>query len=39
MTVSHHTKQELIDIYMKTKTIAVVGASADPTKAAHQIPR
>jgi uncharacterized protein len=39
MTVSHHTKQELTDIYMKTKTIAVVGASADPTKAAHQIPR
>jgi hypothetical protein len=38
MTVSHHTKQELIDIYMKTKTIAVVVASADPTKAAHQIP-
>jgi hypothetical protein len=30
---------ELRTIYEETKTIAVVGASGDPTKAAHTIPR
>jgi predicted CoA-binding protein len=30
---------ELRKIYEETKTIAVVGASGDPTKAAHSIPR
>jgi hypothetical protein len=30
---------ELLDIYSNTKTIAVVGASADPAKDAHEIPR
>ncbi len=32
-------KDELRKIYKETKTIAVVGASGDPTKAAHTIPR
>ena len=32
-------REKLLRIYAETKTIAVVGASADETKAAHQIPR
>lgn len=32
-------REQLLRIYAETKTIAVVGASADPSKAAHQIPR
>jgi predicted CoA-binding protein len=32
-------REELLRIYADTKTIAVVGASADPSKPAHQIPR
>jgi predicted CoA-binding protein len=39
MTVSHYTRAQLTAIYARTQTIAVVGASTDPTKAAHQIPR
>ena len=32
-------REKLLRIYAETKTIAVVGASADESKAAHQIPR
>jgi hypothetical protein len=32
-------RAQLVRIYAETKTIAVVGASADPSKPAHQIPR
>jgi predicted CoA-binding protein len=32
-------REQLMRIYSESKTIAVVGASADPAKAAHQIPR
>lgn len=32
-------REELLDIYADTKTIAVVGASDNPAKAAHEIPR
>ena len=32
-------REQLLRIYAETKTIAVVGASADPSKPAHQIPR
>jgi uncharacterized protein len=32
-------REQLLRIYAETKTIAVVGASADPAKPAHQIPR
>jgi uncharacterized protein len=32
-------RERLLGIYAQTKTIAVVGASADPSKPAHQIPR
>src|SRR5712692_3342410 len=32
-------RERLLRIYATTKTIAVVGASADPTKPAHVIPR
>ena len=32
-------REQLHRIYAETKTIAVVGASADPSKPAHQIPR
>jgi len=32
-------REQLLRIYAETKTIAVVGASADDSKAAHQIPR
>src|SRR5438093_5864913 len=31
--------EQLLRIYAETRTIAVVGASADTSKAAHQIPR
>jgi predicted CoA-binding protein len=31
-------REKLLRIYAETKTIAVVGASADETKAAHEIP-
>src|SRR5687767_1763269 len=33
------TDEELRAIYADTKTIAVVGASSDPSKPAHNIPR
>jgi predicted CoA-binding protein len=36
MTVSYDTRAQLTDIYARTQTIAVVGASADPAKPAHQ---
>jgi predicted CoA-binding protein len=32
-------EEELRRIYAETKTIAVVGASSDPSKAGHEIPR
>ena len=32
-------REQLLRIYAETRTIAVVGASADASKAAHQIPR
>jgi uncharacterized protein len=32
-------REQLLRIYADTKTIAVVGASADPSKPAHRIPR
>ena len=32
-------REQFLRIYAETKTIAVVGASADPSKPAHQIPR
>ncbi len=32
-------REQLLRIYAETRTIAVVGASADESKAAHQIPR
>jgi len=32
-------REKLLRIYTETKTIAVVGASADESKAGHQIPR
>lgn len=32
------TDDQLREIYAQTKTIAVVGASSDPDKAAHKIP-
>jgi uncharacterized protein len=32
-------REWLLGIYAQTKRIAVVGASADPSKPAHQIPR
>jgi uncharacterized protein len=31
-------REQILRIYAETRTIAVVGASADPSKAAHQIP-
>jgi predicted CoA-binding protein len=37
--MSPELRETLLRIYRETKTIAVVGASADPSKAAHQIPR
>jgi uncharacterized protein len=33
------TREELVEIYEHTKTIAVVGASANEEKDAHEIPR
>jgi uncharacterized protein len=38
MPVGSSTREQLTDIYARTRTIAVVGASADPAKPAHQIP-
>ena len=32
------TEEELKEIYAKTKTIAVVGVSTDPSKPSHEIP-
>jgi predicted CoA-binding protein len=32
-------RERLLRIYAQTRTIAVIGASADASKAAHQIPR
>jgi predicted CoA-binding protein len=32
-------RERLVGIFAETKTIAVVGASADPSKPAHSIPR
>jgi predicted CoA-binding protein len=32
-------RARLVRIYAETKTVAVVGASGDPSKPAHQIPR
>jgi predicted CoA-binding protein len=32
-------RERLLRIYAETKTIAVVGASGDPAKPAHEIPR
>ncbi len=32
-------REQLLRIYAETKTIAVVGASADESKAAHRVPR
>jgi uncharacterized protein len=32
------TRKQLLQIYKEARTIAVVGASADPSKAAHEIP-
>jgi predicted CoA-binding protein len=37
--VGNPTKDDILKIYADTKTIAVVGASADETKASHRIPR
>ena len=37
--MNHLSRQQLEDIYAKAHTIAVVGASVDVAKAAHQIPR
>jgi uncharacterized protein len=33
------SREQLLCIYASARTIAVVGASADPSKPAHQIPR
>jgi uncharacterized protein len=38
MAVGSSTREQLTDIYARTRTIAVVGASANPAKAAHRIP-
>jgi predicted CoA-binding protein len=37
--MNHLNRQQLQDIYASTHAIAVIGASADPAKIAHQIPR
>jgi predicted CoA-binding protein len=39
MTDNEQTREQLLDIYATTKTIAVVGASANEEKDAHEIPR
>ncbi|HYB01785.1 MAG TPA: CoA-binding protein, partial [Ktedonobacteraceae bacterium] len=31
-------REELLRIYAQSRTIAVVGASADPSKASHTVP-
>lgn len=36
--MSNPTDEELIEIYRRVRTIAVVGASADPDKPSHRIP-
>jgi uncharacterized protein len=33
------SREQLLGIYAEARTIAVVGASGDPAKAAHRIPR
>jgi len=37
--MSGHTRQELLDLYAKIQTIAVVGASTKTDRPAHDIPR
>jgi predicted CoA-binding protein len=37
--VGNPAKDDLLKVYADTKTIAVVGASADESKASHRIPR
>src|SRR5262249_46213497 len=37
-TIDPALREKLLSIYADTRTIAVVGASADPTKAGHRIP-
>jgi predicted CoA-binding protein len=37
--VSIENEEELRRVYAETKTIAVVGASSDPSKPGHEIPR
>src|SRR5215813_12759053 len=37
-TIDPALREKLLSIYADTKTIAVVGASVDPTKAGHRIP-
>jgi len=37
-TIDPALREKLLSIYDNTQTIAVVGASADPTKAGHRIP-
>jgi predicted CoA-binding protein len=37
-TIDAALRERLLRIYAEAKTIAVVGASADPSKAAHRIP-
>jgi predicted CoA-binding protein len=39
MVIDTEERERLLSIYQTTHTIAVVGASADPAKAAYQIPR
>lgn len=36
--MSNPSDEELIEIYQRVRTIAVVGASADPDKPSHKIP-
>jgi uncharacterized protein len=38
VSYSHPSLEELLDIYRSISTIAAVGASSDPTKAAHRKP-
>jgi hypothetical protein len=39
LTIASLSRDELLNIYERTKTIAVVGVSANEAKAAHEIPR
>jgi uncharacterized protein len=39
LLMDQSVRELLLRIYAETKTIAVVGASTDPAKPAHQIPR